>query len=295
MQPINTTRKKIAAFKVLMLAIVVISAGKSYGQSRNELSFHLKGPFSSLSYEHEQDEQNMGNGLGAGVNYSRYLNENWSLSTGAEVQSFQGSANYNSINDAYQATDIEGEEFEFRYSLQNFSEEQAAYYLNIPLKIQYETTGQIRFFAAGGAKVGFNLKSEYESEASSIVTSGYYQQYDAELSAPEFMGFGEFEGIDNSKKSLDLKTSYMINLETGVKFLLQDDRAFYMGLFVDYGFNDLMEKNSLQNLISYNTEDPTSFPSNSVLNSTNKTEGKEYIDKVQNMAMGLKIRYALGL
>ena len=295
MQPINKTSKKTAGFKVLMLAIVLISAGKSYGQSKNEISFHLKGPFSTLSYEHEQDEQNMGNGLGAGVSYSRYLSENWSLSTGAEVQSFQGNVHYESITDSYQTTDIEGEEFEFRYSLQNFSEEQSAYYLNIPLKIQYETTGQIRFFAAGGAKVGFNLKSEYESEASSIVTSGYYQQYDVELNAPEFMGFGEFEDIDSSKKPLDLNTSYMINLEAGVKFLLQNDRAFYMGLFVDYGLNDLKGESSYRNLISYNTEDPTSFPSNSILNTANKTDGNEYIDKVHSMAMGLKIRYALTL
>lgn len=286
---INRAYKGLSVYKILIMTITIVSAGKIHGQSKNEFSVHLKGPFSTLYYENEQDKQSLGNGLGFGVNYSYYLINNWSLATGVEFQSFEGSVHYTSIKDAYQTVDIEGEEFEFRYELQNFWEEQSVYYLNIPIRVQYESTGQIRFFAAGGAKIGFNVKSEYESNVSSLTTSGYYEQYDAELTAPEFMGFGQFKEIEKGKKSLELKTNYMINLESGVKFLLDKDRAFYMGLFLDYGLNDISESNS-GNLVSYNSEDPTMFPTESILSATgNETE---YISKVRAVAFGLKIQYA---
>lgn len=291
----NTTSKKRRGLKLLLLAIVLISAGKSYGQSKQELSLHFNSPMASLSFEQGQGEQSMGDGLGLGVTYSYYLNENWSLATGAEIQSFSGDVRYDAINDAFQTTDIEGEEFEFRYTLRDFSEEKETYYLNIPLKIQYETTGQIRFFAAGGAKIGFNVDSKYRSQAASLVTSGYYSQYDAELNAPEFMGFGDFAAIATNRKSEDLKTSYMLSMETGLKFLLKNDQAFYVGLFLDYGLNDLKKETPHFNLITYKAEDPTSFSLNSILASVNTLDASEYIQKVQNMALGVKIAYALGI
>ncbi|GHA47681.1 hypothetical protein GCM10007103_30880 [Salinimicrobium marinum] len=287
---INTVYKRLSIFKILIITITIISSGKIYCQSKNEFSVHFKGPFSTLYYEHNQDEQGLENGLGLGINYHYYLDKNWSLATGVEIQSLEGSVHYDSIEGAYQTVDVEGEEFEFRYKLQNFAEEQSAYYLNIPVRAQYESMGRIRFFAAGGVKVGFKVKSEYESDVSSLTTSGYYEQYDAELTGPEFMGFGQFEEIENGKKSLDLKTNYMMDLESGVKLLLDNDRFFYMGLFLDYGLSGISENNSENNLLIYNSEDPTSFSTKSILSTTGDEKN---INKVRTVAYGLKIRYAI--
>lgn len=289
---ISTKCAGLSALKVLMIALIILSSGKTHGQSKNELSVHLKGPFSTLFYEHHQDKQSLQNGLGFGVNYSYYLNKKWSIATGVELQSFEGNVHYDYIKDSYQTVDIEGDGFEFRYELKNFFEEQSAYYLNIPVGIRFETGGQMRFYAAGGAKIGFNLKSDYESDASSLTTSGYYEQYDAELTSPEFIGFGQFKDIRNGKRSFDLKTNYMLELESGVKFLLEKERAFYMGLFFDYGLNDIIKNRHEKDLLAYNSEDPSLFLLESVLTATGS--GKT-ISKVRAVAFGLKIRYAFGL
>ncbi|MFZ0490746.1 MAG: outer membrane beta-barrel protein [Salegentibacter sp.] len=264
----------------------------SYGQSKNEVSFYLRGAFSKLDYEVLQNKNDMENGFSIGAGYSYYLSKNWSIGTGAELQYLEGSAYLSSVEDAYTTVDSEGEEFEFRYQVGDFWENQYAYFLNVPLKIQYETGDITRFYAAAGAKVGFVLQSEYDTEGSSLTTSGYYAQYDAELSDPKFAGFGDFGAIKTSRKDLGLQTNLVLNLETGVKFMLENDQALYMGLFVDYGLKDIKPEVDQANLIAYNTEDPMNFMNSSLLTSVKNTEATPYVDEVKTLAFGLKIQYA---
>ena len=275
---------------LLMLALGII--GSSYGQTKNEVSFYLEGSFSKLDYEVLQENSDLENGFGFGVGYSYYLSENWSIGTGAEMQYFEGSTYLSSVEDAYTTTDVEGEEFEFRYRLKDFRENQYAYYLNVPLKIQYETGDVVRFYAAAGAKFGFVIESEYEASASSLTTSGYYEQYDAELNAPEFAGFGDFGSMSSSRSKLGLATNLVLNMEAGVKFMLENDRAFYMGLFVDYGVKDIQPEENQENLVTYASEEPVNFINGSVLSSMNKKSINKYVDEVKTLAFGLKIQYA---
>ncbi|MDT0642799.1 outer membrane beta-barrel protein [Zunongwangia sp. F363] len=286
----NTYRGK-SIMKLLLLMLVCAAMGNSYGQSKNEVSFYLEGSFSKLDYEVLQDKSELENGFGFGAQYAYYLSENWSIGTGAGLQYMEGAAQLSSVADAYATADPEGEAFEFRYQAEDFRENQYAYFLNVPLKVQFETGDIARFYAAAGAKMGFVLKSEYETEASSLATSGYYEQYYAELREPMFAGFGDFGALNTSRSDLGLQTNLILNLETGVKFMLENDQTLYMGLFVDYGLKDIKpEKNGLD-LIAYNAEDPMNFTNNSLLTSASNTASTAYVDEVKTLAFGLKIRY----
>ncbi len=291
------TEFKIKYFKKsLIILMLCFGVGISHAQSQNEVSVYAQGLFSRLDYKvmGNNNSNNMGNGLGIGVHYAYYLNTNWSLGSGLEYQYYEGTAKIESLQDFHPAVDMEGENFDFRYRAVNYSEEQNASYLNIPLMLQYETSGNIRFFLAAGAKAGFKIKASYEAEASSLVTSGYYSQYDAELKAPLFAGFGNFGKYKTQKSPLNLKTTYIASAESGVKLLLAGERSFYMGLFLDYGLNDISESEG-KDVIAYNTQNPPSFIGNSLLESTSKTTSQRYIDEVKTLAFGLKIRYAFGL
>jgi hypothetical protein len=237
---IYTLHKRLSVWNVLMITAILMGVGKTYAQSeyemapsKHEVSVHLKGPFSGFQYKHGQENETLGSGAAFGINYTHYVNQKWSLTTGAELQFFKGKVSYNSITDAYSTVDAENEAFEFRYRVQDLTETQSATYLNVPIKVQYEGTGHLRFYATGGVKIGFNLNSGYESTISSLTTSGYYSQYDAELNDPLFMGFGEFESIESGKSDLGLKTNLAIDLETGAKFMMANNRALYMGLFLE--------------------------------------------------------------
>ena len=278
--------------KLIMLLLLFGATGSSYCQSKNEVSFYVKGAFSKLDYEVLQDKNDMENGLSIGAGYSYYLSENWSIGTSAELQYMESSASLAAVEDAYTSVDTEGEEFEFRYRLEEFRENQYVYFLNLPVKVQYETGDIIRFYAAAGAKLGLVLQSEYDAEASAFTTSGYYPQYDAELNDPHFAGFGDFGAMNTSKKELDLQTNLVLNLETGVKFMLENDQALYMGLFVDYGLKDIKPEVDQANLIAYNTEDPMNFMNSSLLTSVKNTEATPYVNEVKTLAFGLKIQYA---
>ncbi|MBZ9629514.1 hypothetical protein LB465_01885 [Salegentibacter sp. LM13S] len=171
----------------------------------------------------------------------------------------EGSIFVPTIQGSYMTQDAEADEFEFRYSADNFSENQEVYFLNIPLQIQYESSGMTRFYAAAGVKAGLVLTSEYQSSIASLETSGYYPQYGVELTDSEFAGFGEFDQVSNSKSDLDLRTNFVAYLESGVKLMLENRQSLYMGLFLDYGLNDIKPDGSQGRLIDYNNQNPTAF------------------------------------
>jgi len=275
---------------VILLAMLSITV-QSFGQSNHEFSLYLEGSFSKLDYEVLQQKSRLENGFGFGARYGYYLSENWSIATGVGLQYLEGSIYLPAVEGAYQTRDLEGDEFEFRYRAGDFSENQHAYFLNVPLQIQYETSGATRFYAAAGVKAGIIVEAEYESKLASLTTSGYYPQYDVELTDPEFAGFGEFRAKNSTRSQLDLKTSYILNLESGVKFMLENEKSLYLGAFLDYGLNDIQPDASRERLIGYNSQYPVAFPFDSLLSSQRDMNSEKYINEVRTLAFGLKLQY----
>ncbi|PKD19486.1 hypothetical protein APR41_16125 [Salegentibacter salinarum] len=289
----NTKAANRSGILKLALVLALISASTpALAQSNNEVSFYLQGSFSELGYEALGQKSKLENGFGLGAKYAYYFSENWSLGTGAEFQYMEGSIFVPAIQGAFMTQDAEADAFEFRYQADNFSENQKVYFLNIPLQIQYESLGLTRFYAAAGVKVGLGLASEYNTYATSLETSGYYPQYDVELTDPEFAGFGEFGAVNNAKSELDLKTNFVAHLESGVKFMLENRQSLYMGIFLDYGLNDIKPDTSGQRLVDYNAQNPTEFAFGSVLFSRNDMNSEPYVDEVRTLAIGLKVQYA---
>lgn len=285
------TYKQPSLWRFVALLTIWSVTGQSFGQSNHEVSLYLQGSFSKLDYEVLGRDSGMENGFGIGASYGYYLSENWSIATGVELHYLEGSIYLNTVEGAYQTRDMEGEEFEFRYAAGDFSENQYAYFLNVPLQIQYETSGTTRFYAAAGMKAGIVLETEYETKLASLTTSGYYPQYDVELTDPEFSGFGEFGAVNNSKSELDLRTNFIANLESGIKFMLENSQSLYMGLFLDYGLHDIQPEASGERLIDYNNQDPEMFSTGSVLSATRDTGNGQYVDGLRTMTFGLKIQY----
>ncbi|MGM0934061.1 MAG: outer membrane beta-barrel protein [Bacteroidota bacterium] len=283
---------KLGVLRLTIMFTLISVSGQVWAQSNNEVSFYLQGSFSELSYEALGEESELGNGFGVGAKYAYYFSDSWSLGAGAEFQYMEGSIFLPNVQGAYTTQDLEGDAFEFRYSADSFSESQDVYFLNIPLQIQYESSGMTRFYAAAGVKAGLVVDSKYQSRTTSLETSGYYPQYNVELTEPEFAGFGEFDQVSNSKSDLDLRTNFVAHLESGVKFMLENSRSLYMGLFLDYGLNDIKPDASGDRLIDYNNQNPTAFTFGSLLSSRRDINPLQDLDEVRTLAFGLKIQYA---
>jgi hypothetical protein len=287
--------KKTLNYSYLIVLFLLFGPANSYGQSKKELSLSLRGGYARLDHKVKKGADCEGAISGLGINYGHYLDQNWSLAIGAEFEYALYRTNFDTLNDTYIATDKERENFEYRYTLKNFKEEQNAFYMNVPLKNQYESLGkQTRFYASAGAGIGFALSSNYKTSAGSLHTSGYYPQYKVELNDPLFIGFGDMGSQKRNKEDLKLGTAYTALLEAGIKQLVNDKNFLYIGLFMDYGLNDIGKGDTDLNVVEYRSDKPTESRYNSLLNSSNKKSKSGY-QGTKPFAFGIKLRYTFAL
>jgi hypothetical protein len=277
--------KKNIFHKLALVIIAIVSISGYSQEKKHEFSIAAGGMFSHIDYEIKDGNLDHGNGLSLGLRYSYYLNENWSLGLGAEYQSFNSTAKLDLASGNYMTTDSEGETFEFRYNADNLIEKQSLKFINIPLNLQYEGADYPSFYASVGAKIGFSLKSTYETSIENLSTSGYYPQYDVELFDPRFAGFGNFGSISTGKQDIDLNVSYLATFEAGIKQFEDEGNTIYIGLYFDYGLNDILNKDSNKQIVEYPQNLPVNFKYNSILQSS-------YTDNVKIIAYGAKVRYA---
>ena len=266
----------------------------------HELSFYGKVAFNGLDYQLTGDATRNGRlGAGLGVQYARYLNENWSISAGLEYQQYRSEAILSNFSDYYGTTDTEGADFNFRSSADTYKEWEGVSMINIPLSLQYETPSPwttARIYASVGFQLGIPVISKYKATADGLKTSGYYPQWDALLENPGFMGFGSWGTVQSSKQKMDIRNSNSLLLEIGFKQQLNEKQDLYFGFYADFGLNQLNKKNqSPSPLIEYDVDNPTDFKFNPLFYSAPQAQGKTYLTKPKTQGFGIKIRYAFKL
>ena len=287
--------KHIILSCTLLLSAGIIAAQQS-NSLRNEISVYMNGGISYLKYDMDMDVKQDGRlGGGLGVQYALYLSSNWSVSAGAEYQQYHSETTFSDFEGYYPTTDSEGEDFEFRSSASSYQEKQMLDMLNIPLRIQYETTGKpTRFFASTGIQWGIPVQTKYKVTATDLKTAGYYEQYDALLESPAFVGFGNWGTEVKDNRKLDIKNSFSLLFDLGIKQQIKENEDLYIGLYAEFGLNELNKESSpSKELISYDTENPTEFQFESITNASPGGQGKVYADKLKTIGFGLKVRYTL--
>lgn len=277
-------RNYIASLSTVTLLLATCL--NSYGQDKKqELSIAVGGPFSFLKYKTTGDLV-PGNGINAGIRYSYYLNQGLSIGIGVEYQTYSSDVKYAFLGGQYNSIDAENEAFQFRYKATDLREKQKLGYINIPIGIQFETPGTTKLYLAAGAKIGFATNGSYESTFENLTTSGYYPQYNVELFSPAFAGFESVNNLKTSKQDLKTDVSYSATFETGVKQNLGDKSAIYIGVYLDYGLNNIYDNKESKNLVQYNPALPVQLQYNSLLNSSNAND-------IRLVSYGLKLRFAI--
>lgn len=250
-------------------------------QHKHEVAVTLGGLYSSIEYDIPQTDSRDGRDISLGLEYTYMFSKNFGFSTGAEYQGFGAKSTTDYYTGAYQTTDFEQESFEFRYTAQNFVEEQQVGFVNIPLIFTYQNQ-EHGFYIKAGAKIGLPIYSKY-TNSYNLETSGFYEQYNVELFDPQFMGFGSFNGISNEGSNIDLNTNYIATFELGVKQPLKI-KNLYGGVYLDYGLTDIRKGDN--HPVEYTLEsNGAGFTSSSILNSNISGE-------IKTLAFGIKIRYA---
>ncbi len=272
--------------KIYIITALFILGGYFYS-SAQEIQIS-GGGFTSNHPKGEKLFHNVYEGYTFGVEYHYYLSNHWSVGSGLSY--LHGYFSYQDIHPkgAYPATDVEGDPLEFRYRAQLYAESSKWYQLCVPLVVQFETSGDIRWYMQTGLLLGFTLgKSTAQMDWNKLHTSGYYEQWDAELNGPKFVGFGDWGAIEKEQK-VKFKNSYSWTIETGIKGLFNRN-YLYFGVFANIGLNDLRPKETKsRKAIEYIGSESQPLKYHSVW------QQKRFEEKgLRNNLFGLRIRYGI--
>ncbi|WP_412213293.1 outer membrane beta-barrel protein [Dysgonomonas mossii] len=283
---------------IVLVAACLLTFSMSMAQdiTKHELSVWGAGGLSSLNVDTNVGKTNNKIGGAIGVGYSYRLNANWSISSGVEMSLYSGKYSLDNFSDSHIANDGEYD-FMLHSTIQKYEETQKVISLNIPIMFTYQkpVMKDNDFYISAGFKLGIPASADTKVNAS-FNNSGYYPEWGNSIEDdPYFMGFGQFES-SGKKGKLDVKTSYILALETGLKWSLSSNLALYTGVYFDYGLNNL-KKGSGEKVIQYNTENPSDYIHNSAISSYYTMDGQSLVmvNKVKTFAVGLKVKLGFGL
>lgn len=258
-------------------------------QPAGEFSAFIGGGLSHLKYSPGTSSPKAG--ASAGLAYRYYLSSQWSIGSGAELQLYNSQINLNQLSGSSQARDAEGSPFEFRYNAANYRESQTAFYVAVPLNVQFETTASpTAWYIHMGGKLAYPVHARYRAELPGLATTGYYPEWNVELAAPAFMGFGQWQNLGSEKKELKTKTAFLLTAETGIK--RKGSRLAYLGVYADYSLNNILKAGDQSAVIRYLTDTPSEFSYQSVTTSLNG-DGSPWAKKLNLFSLGIKLRFVL--
>ncbi|WP_194852314.1 hypothetical protein [Nonlabens antarcticus] len=290
--------KKIRILKSVALMAVALLAG-NFSEAQSDLKFSVGSQFhfSQIQLESSKFESSIEPGAGIAAGISLGLNEHFSIHSGVGLNYYQSRNSIGSYSSFQDATDISGEDFEFRYTTSNYSETQKLTALSVPLAFQYETSGTVRFYTKLGVEANFFINQESESRATSLITNGFFPRFNAVLDAPRFAGFGTYADQEFNEAGLNLDNSYNATVELGIKQIYSSGSALYIGGFLKYGVNNISNPGRSDGLISFDSQNPTDFRSSSVLNALDRVQdgASGFTTQANLHVYGLAFRYEFNL
>lgn len=293
-----TSVKTIRILKsVALMSVALLASNFSEAQSDLKFSVGSQFHFSQIQLESSKFENSIEPGAGVTAGISLGLNEHFSIHSGAGLNYYQSRNSIGTYSSFQDATDISGENFEFRYTANNYSEVQKLTAVTIPLAFQFETIGTVRFYAKLGVEANFFINEKSESRATSLTTTGFFPRFNAVLDAPRFAGFGTYVNQEFNESDLELENSYNATLELGVKQMYSSGSALYVGAFFKYGVNDISNPAGSDGLISFDSQNPIDFRSTSVLNAVDRVQGSAtgFTSQANLHVFGLAFRYEFSL
>lgn len=312
----------------LLLAITSVQQLSAQQKERtlpkHEFTINGFGGVSTLDYSVDGLDFSKGYSGGFGLGYHWFFAKRWGLVTGLEAAQYKASLEAASLRSGqyvfHEAVPGRKEEYIMRYDLSKFKEKQRAWMLQIPVMVQWMQplgrSANTHFYTALGGRLGITVDDEFRQSAAGV---DYAAIGENEILTPALITTTAIGGFD-SKGALKLATlNAMASAEVGFRWRLGAATSLYTGVYVDYGFIDILPSASGEAVhmpvSAPNTHplQPTGYNHNSILTSHRPDYGElhepqpgwnpvprfvedseRYTDKVNTFAAGLKIKIAFG-
>lgn len=256
-------------------------------------------------------------GFGGSLGIQYFFTKHWGLATGVGLSFYNSQGNYSNTytNDAshYSFNDMYDDDFRnegngndiytLRLGLDNWTEIQRGYFLEIPLLLMYQTKWGEKenwgMYFGIGAKVQipvfgeeYEVKNGSELSVSALYDKPYVIFPDPNGPTLNQHGYGKNTKLDYEGE-LNVKTGFAATAEIGLLKTLSRRVDLTLGAYFDYGFTDIKDGNKTEEgyLICPENGSKTIHPSDYVGDNLqyNGYINSHAVDKVNLLAIGGKI------
>jgi outer membrane protein OmpA-like peptidoglycan-associated protein len=252
------------------------------------LNIELNGGLQGTRFQLQNGQSQLLPGGSLGLTYSFRLGDNWDLLSGVTGGVYRTKASLRDgvVFTTYEVDDL-GSAFQYTMKTVGYKETQQFFAAAIPLLLQYHTTGTgVQWYFDAGGKVSAPFNSSINVSAKQLTLSGYYPDFNIDVSNLPEHGFGTVNGWKTSATT-KLSPSAALSAATGVSFSLSSGSRLYAGLYVDYGLTTLKEKTDSMPLVTYNPNGIAGVRAGSVLNGSGTGQ-------VNLLSFGLQLRLSFG-
>jgi OmpA-OmpF porin, OOP family len=270
------------------IAIAICLTAVTIGSRAQELGIELNGGLQGTKYQLQNGQTIQLPGGSLGLSYSFRLSRHWNLLTGVTGGVYRTQATLNDgVAFTYNQVDDAGSAFQYNVKTNGYKETQQFIAASIPLLLQYHTAGARTqwYFSAGGQAL-FPLNAAIRQSAQQLSLSGYYPDYNLEVSNLPQHGFGTINHWTASQ-TVALTPTAALSAETGLSFQLSRGTRLYTGVYLDYGLSDLKGRNDSMPLVTYSSTDVNNVQANSVLK-------MPIAGQMTLLSFGLQVRISFG-
>ena len=277
----NAMTKKIIGILVCLIAMISRTGAQGLG-------IELNGGLQGTKYQVPNGQSQLMPGGSLGMTYTFGLSSRWGFRTGILGGIYRTQA---SLQDSTRFTsgqvDDAGSAFVYNVKVAGYTETQQFFAATIPLMLHFQTGGTgMQWYLDGGGQLVFPFNSSIQVSAQQLTLSGYYPDFNVNVSNLPQHGFGKLNGW-KSASSTELKPSGALSVATGVSFVLSQNTRLYTGLYADYGLSDLKAKNDSLPLVTYGSTGIGKVQANSVLN-------MQKAGAVSLLSFGIQLRLSFG-
>jgi OmpA-OmpF porin, OOP family len=253
--------------KILWLSVcftaIITQAGAQVG-------IELNGGLQGTTYQLQNGHDKLLPGGSLGLDYTFRLGNQLGLLTGIMGGIYRTQATFpDGLIFNYNQVDDEGSAFQYSLKTIGYKEMQRFFAASIPLLLQYHTAGAgTQWWINAGGKVFFPFNPSTQISAKQLLLSGYYPNYNLEVSNLPQHGFGTLNNWKTSATT-ELKPTAALSAATGFSILLSANTRLYAGVYADYGLTEMKEKNGSLPFATYNPTGLNGVQANGVLNMPN--------------------------
>ena len=227
--------------KILIAALTFGATAAAQAQKDDQfLSLSAGGGFHQLGYTIDNGSRKGGAGYTLSAGYTYFFNASWGISTGVGLQSFKATSTLNFMTKTSDV-DTEGDTYELRTRYGSWKEEQRATLIDVPMAATYrrELTPKVVLMASAGAKLSIPTSSSYKATGGTIITTGYYSQWDVELGDLPEQGLRTYG--ERPSGDISLRTSVALLADAGATYQLTDAISLYGGAYASYGLGSMLK------------------------------------------------------